>query len=83
MFSTEPTARAALRPSSTRERRIALAVALVLSAALLCWAAFGSRPLPYSPPFFSAHVTALSLGMLFAAVLLVFRARLVGDGSRR
>ncbi len=81
MIFTEPLARAATGPSTMRERRIAVAVALGLIAAAAGWSNSGHVGVPYSPQFVSAYVAALSMAALFAALLLIFRARLIGDRS--
>lgn len=81
MIVTEPLAQAATRPSTRRDRIAALTVALCLIGFAVGISLSGHVGLAYSLLFFAAYVTALTLSSLFAALLLIFRARLIGDRS--
>jgi PAS domain S-box-containing protein len=79
MISTEPIAQAATRPSSDWERIVAFGVTLGLIGVAVSRSLL-HRAAPSSPQLFAAYLTALALSALFAATLLIFRARLVSDG---
>jgi len=81
MIFTEPLARAATGPSTIRERLIAAAFAVVVIGSALAWVASGRGGPPDKAAFFGVYLTALTMSALFAALLLVFRARLIQDRS--
>lgn len=74
-------ARSAMRPSDGHERVAALGVSLALVVLALSWSLTHHGAALTSPQFVSAYVTALTLCALFTAILLIWRARLVGDAS--
>lgn len=75
----ETISKAATRPSSRRERGVAVAVALALAGASSLWSAAHRSAALTSPQFAATYGSALTLCALFAALLLMWRARLVGD----
>jgi len=81
MMFTEPLARAATGPSSSKERLVAACVAAALIGAAVAWSLSGRGGVPFSPQFFGAYASALTMSALFAALLLVFRANMIGDRS--
>ena len=84
MFIAESMSKAAMRPSSSRERWVAFGVGLGLAFVATVgagWSSIGQVGVPFSITFFAAYSTALALCSLFAAMLLLFRARLVCDSA--
>jgi PAS domain S-box-containing protein len=79
MMFTEPLARAATGPSSVKERLVAGFVALALIGAAAAWSLSGRGGFAFSPEFFGGYAAALTMAALFAALLLVFRANMIGD----
>ena len=77
----ETIARAATRPSETRERTAAIAIALVLVCLAVAWATGHRNAALTSPQFVTAYATTLTLCGIFAAILLIWRARLIGDAT--
>jgi PAS domain S-box-containing protein len=76
MTLTEPMVHAATRSGSQSDRLAALSVLGVLVAGVV----LGTHVrVPYSMQLFVAYTTALTLSAAFAALLLVFRAHLIGD----
>jgi PAS domain S-box-containing protein len=80
MILTETIGRAATRSSDRRERIVAFGIALVLIATAVGWSFTGHAAMRVSPALVGAAGTALTLGQLAAAMLLIWRARLIGDG---
>src|SRR5580693_5114981 len=74
-------ATAATRPSEMRERLAALVCAILLVGSALAWATQHRLAAFTSPQFATFYGATLTLCALFAAILLVWRARLIGDAS--
>lgn len=75
----ETIARVAMRPSDLRERIAAIAVSCGLIGLTLGWSLTQRNAWLTSPQFVAAYGTALTLCAIFIAILLIWRARLVGD----
>jgi len=70
-----------MRPSDDRERIAAIGVSLALVIVALSWSLSHHGATLTSPQFVTAYVTTLTLCSLFTAILLIWRARLIGDAS--
>jgi len=77
----ETIARAATRPSETRERTAAIACALILVCLAVAWSMGHPTAALRSPQFVTAYATTLTLCAIFTAILLIWRARLIGDAT--
>lgn len=80
MVAQPSIARAASASSDARERFLAGALAVSLAVLPAAWYR-AALAVPYSPQFFAAFGAALFLCAVFAAVLLIWRARLIGDAA--
>jgi PAS domain S-box-containing protein len=80
----ETIARAATRAAEPRERTGAVACTLVLCALAFLWATGHRLSALTSGQFVAFYATTLALCAIFTAILLIWRARLIGDaGSAR
>lgn len=70
-----------MRPSEGRERAAAAAVSLGLIGLTFGWWGTHDAAALTSPQFVTAYGTALTLCAVFTGILLIWRARLIGDAS--
>lgn len=74
-------ATAATRPSETRERLAAIGSAFLLVSLALAWATQHRLAAFTSPQYATFYGTTLTLCAIFTAILLIWRARLIGDAA--
>ena len=77
----ETIATAATRPSEMRERLAAIGSALLLVSLALAWATQHRLAAFTSPQYATFYGTTLTLCAIFTAILLIWRARLIGDAA--